>query len=629
MCRHIFQTCHTLVTCSQCNVRLISWGFSPGVKKLFDKARKDGVLLEDFALDTAEKHFESTQHQNSNVPAKENFVVQGPPEAFGLRPVAPRPDPLNDPSGVRFRCPDCANVISTWTQMTRHLDATKHSLAHCAECNLTLKCYGPAQPQRHEKMTGHRGIVGVFRQKMDYALHPAPGGQAGLYTSCGRWQTPQYRCFCMVSFLHPLYLAEHLVNAHGAAAFPHPTCLECGTEGSVQDMIAHMHNNETHAEFDIPELHADDYLVTACVGCFAHDNSVTPSTTVVVGQHDSAPNQSTEGGMVSLVSTAHRILYQCPDCLVIFTSWFRLEEHLVQTKHGLCFCITCNRYLKPRGGSDSHTAITGHANIVREHLSRRDYEVLVNLDDPAIAPTIEPVMADTEPPAASTQIVFQCPMPSCLAVFSTQSRLEDHFASSRHGTVSCPECFEDVTVLDSGGITGHPHHIEVPEYLSRITCADDLLALTTDEQLVTHFEQEFGMCSECRRAVPHSNMDRHVKSAQCTAAAAPLDAAVWVMEPNSQPNSAPGSFHVTTSQPPSMGAAPQHRGDALLATPQPPMANSDTKLPSIGNSGAVLAWQWATSPGAAIGTPATTTTDQQLPTSIMAAPQHFVWAPTI
>jgi predicted RNA-binding Zn-ribbon protein involved in translation (DUF1610 family) len=603
MCRHVFQTCHTLVTCSQCNVRLVSWGFSPGVKKLFDKARKDGVLLEDFTIETAEKHFDATQHQNNNVPAKENFVVQGPPEAFGLQPAAARQDPLQDTSSTRFRCPDCANVISTWTQMTRHLDATKHSLARCADCGLTLKCYGPAQPQRHEKMTGHRGVIGVFRQKGDYAIHPVSGGQGGRYTSCSKWQTPQFRCFCGVSFLHPLYLASHLVSIHATAPFPHATCLECGTEGSIDDMVAHMHSNDGHNEFDTPDLHADDYLIAATGGCIVHDPSAVSDVLPPATGKEVSP---------------YRILYQCPDCLIVVTSWCRLEEHLMATKHGLCFCVTCDRYLQPRGGSESHTAITGHANVVREHLSRRDYEVLVNIEDASLASSIEPTDMNVAA-QASAQTVYQCPMPNCLAVFPTIARLEDHFLCTRHGTVSCPECFADVTVLDIGGVAGHEHPLEAPEYLQHVTCTDDMLVTATTEQLVVNFSEEFELCTSCHRAIPRTDMARHIKSAQCVAAAAPLDASTWAGEPTSQPVSAPGSFH-GTSQPASIG-------NRSNVSPQPPVTDA-AKLPHLvpppGGAAPIPQWHWASTPGAAIGPVA------GAPHALAASQEgQFVWAPSM
>lgn len=638
MCRHVYQTCHTLVTCTQCNVRLVCWGFAPGVKKLFDKGRKDGVLLEDFVLDTAEKHFETTQHSNSHVLSKDSFIVPGPPEAYGLLPSQPRQDPTLDPAAVRFRCPDCANVISTWTQMTRHLDATKHSLACCAECGVALKCYGPAQPQRHEKMTGHRGILGTFRQKGDYAMHPH---WDGYYTTNSRWQTPQYRCFCGISFLHSLHLAEHLVKAHEAPSFGTCSCQECGMEGTVAEMLIHMAQNETHNEIDIPELHAECYLHTGTCGRYPNEHV---ASNIVQGADGTSQPSTTDG---NAAASNYRILYQCPDCLVICTSWVRLEEHLIRLKHGLSFCVQCDRFLRPRGRSENHTATSGHKNIVGEHMSRRDYEVLVNMDDPALVRSIEPEHFNDP---VRTRVVFQCPVPDCRRVYPALSQLNDHLVATRHATMNCPECFALVSALDDGGFKGHAHPMEVPDYLEHITSHEDLVVLATDDQLISVFGSEYSKCDNCNRAVPTVDLERHTKGSQCVATAKVLDVTTWsVGESNSQPSSAPGSFQASSpadSMPPPPAAVPSTIASPPTAMQQPPPPPSYTAppmhaepqqaqqvqyiVPSVMQQ---QPWAWASGPGVA---PQPQSHDGQAfhvmhpPQFVQQAPQQqFVWGPTL
>lgn len=559
MCRHIYLTCHTLVPCQHCATKLVCWGFAPGVKKLFEKGRRDNVLLETVALDTAEKHFEATQHQNNHVPTKDAFVVPGPPEAHGLQPQLPKPDPAADPTAARFRCPDCANVISTWTQMTRHLDATKHSLARCAECALPLKCYGPAQPQRHEKMTGHRGLVGIFRQKADYMV--AAGGRASPWAA-SHTHTRQYRCYCGVSFLHPLHIAEHLINVHRSESFKDCACQECGVEGDVATMLQHMDTHEAHNEFDIPGLDEEEYLVRLprgtqpCIIMPSSDTAAAPTSpfhtdrdatvSFSTPQPVSSSTPSASGApSASSASSSHRILYQCPDCWYLFSSWVRIEDHLTKSKHGLAFCRDCGKHLRPRIRGD-HTSTTGHRNLVGVHLSRRDYEVLVNIEDPGLKAQIDAPPAFDANVASESRMVYQCPLPSCRAVFTSYAKFEDHMIGSRHGSVTCDVCFVECNVVDAAALREHEHPLTIPAHLASIQCAEDCSVVTSNAELIELFPDVFARCTQCHHAVPCALMSRHEGSAVCVAAAAKLDKIGWETTA-SPPSSNPGSFNANVA----------------------------------------------------------------------------------
>lgn len=523
MCRHIFMTCHTLVPCAQCNTRLVCWGFAPGVKKLFEKGRRDNILLEEVRLETAEKHFDSTQHQNFDIPSKDSFLLPGPPEAYGLQPAATKADPSLDPTAMKFRCPDCANVISTWTQMTRHLDATRHSLARCAECQLTLKCYGPAQPQRHEKMTGHRGMIGIFRQKADYSTNVHPRR---------RCFNPQYRCVCGISYLHPLHLADHLTTVHKITPFNEVTCQECGVEGDVVTMLAHMAQNELHVEYDINGLEEEDFVVRL-PGHLVEDPAAGATAAVVAGSSSTTSgttptallgNQPLSTAVNGAEST-YRILYQCPDCCFIFTSWVRMEEHLLKARHGIAFCLECRRHLRPCV-RDDHMMLTGHKNIAGQHMTRREYEVLVNLDDPDYKSMMDVPEANDEN-MSTTRLVYQCPVPSCLCAFATLSRLEEHMQFSRHGSVVCPECMMEISVLDHHEFHHHQHPLPaIPSYLARITSDDDFVVCATEAELQTHFPHEFERCGCCNKSIHKNVMEWHKSSTLCAAASTPIES-LW------------------------------------------------------------------------------------------------------
>ena len=489
MCRHIFLTCHGVHSCSSCSAKLICWAFAPGVQKLFVRAKKDGVMVESPVFETAEKHQERTGHVNLQVPGKERYIKPGVPEDYGL--PNSRAQPVDPTPANKYCCPQCQKYIGTWTQMTKHLDSTRHSLCKCADCDVVLKCYGMSQPLRHEKLTGHRGIVGLFRMKADY-----------LASARGSPVVPQYGCpDCGISYLHPLHLMQHLLERH-QLQIPPAKCGECGATGSYSELSQHRLTTG-HESFvvvrdgnDLP-LRCSDSMVSLPEPAPPHDKDT---------------------------SGACRILYQCPQCLYIATSWPLFERHLYATKHTLAHCLHCNYFLPPllQVNDPQHRAITGHKSVFGEQIPRTDYEVIVDLADMDLHDLIQSSKGSQPTPQQQAETVqrqmYQCPIDSCRKVFSECCALDAHFQSTKHGIVRCTCCEEDPQEFSVAleGWRTHTLESSTPAVILEMQkTEDDCRVWVTDAVLLKEFPDIFGACPTCKMVLEHGKMPPHVNSMRC------------------------------------------------------------------------------------------------------------------
>ncbi|KAH9586133.1 ZN622/Rei1/Reh1 [Trypanosoma melophagium] len=302
------------------------------------------------------------------------------------------PLPAQSDSIPSFQCPECFNLFFTWTKFTQHLETTQHFSARCVECRELLKCFGPTYPYRHEALTGHRGLLGTFYVREDYAIDHPP-----------HLTLPQYRCECLVVFLTPLALAEHLRNDHRVTAISdEAVCLTCGVRGTIAEMTAHrmdkLNNKELH-KFEVKGFKASRYL------------KASP-------QRPPWPQ----------VVRSYIVLYQCPVCILLFVNWDVMQQHMTSTGH--CQNILTLMNARP-----------GHANRENsdETLSPDEFEVLVDRDDPEMRALI----CETLPESSSSGpnqgedegdrlIAFQCPEESCGRVFLTHGELFEHMETNGH-----------------------------------------------------------------------------------------------------------------------------------------------------------------------------------------------------
>ncbi len=482
MCRHMFLTCHGLHQCTQCTARLICWAFAPGVQKLFVRAKKDGVLVEAPVFETAEKHQERTGHVNLHIPGKDRYVKPGVPEDYGL--TITRTPAVEPTINSRYCCPDCQKAITTWTQMTKHLDNTKHSLCRCAECDVPVKCYGMSQPLRHEKLTGHRGLIGIFRMKPDYLL-----------TARGIPAVKQFGCQdCGVGFLHPLHIMSHLSEKH-RITFPPTKCAECGyAHASLSEMCQHRlsSGHESFTYQDGAAIDVEHYALTL------------PEPAPV---------------LESINSGQSRILYQCPTCFFVGTTWNRFERHLYATKHTLSFCSQCNSFVPPKVNSNDveHRITAAHTGVFGEQLARTDYEVLLDVGNEDHCELIHSGL-QASGPIVDGRVVYQCPLDDCRAIFPDSGALERHFTATRHGLIQCKCCDAEFSIVQEQWRTHDFEPEEVPPcVLTMQRTDDDCRVWVEDSTLLKYYGELFTECPSCKFVVEKLKLPSHQGSPRCNA----------------------------------------------------------------------------------------------------------------
>eukprot|EP00760_Papus_ankaliazontas_P039738 PhM_4_TR9769/c4_g1_i2/m.46162 len=503
MCRHIFMTYHCLAKCAECDMRLLIWTYCPGVVKMMHRAKKDGLISVVTSIETPEKHASRTHHKGTSgtVWTKEQFQVEGTPSDFGLTAL-PRCGSMPTYVGQKFQCPVCSRVISTWTQMTKHLDATNHSLARCARCDLPLKCYGTNQPSKHERLTKHRGIVGYFRVKEDYLYIENGAERPGKLF--------QVACpDCGVSFFHTAFLAQHMISAgHSveiARETPLPRCNECDHECTVEEMEAH-HRAELHHGLK-PDIVS--VLATTC----KQSPNVTEEAVVGKSRERAVPSGT-------------KVMYQCPECVAIFSSWTKMEKHIFYTKHSLPKCAQCGVYLRPRGWNspEDHTAITGHQGLIGEVKKKFEYEVTVDINDAELLELIDdpnglPPKMTNEGTDGDAHLVFQCPVETCLHVCLSWVLLEKHFNEEHHGYVNCEQCGEEIAPWRPDAIETHRvqlgHEFVASEENPLKIQLEEYQVTITDQELLTYYGDKFKRCTECGQVLDANMLLAHMGGRRC------------------------------------------------------------------------------------------------------------------
>ncbi|KPI85415.1 hypothetical protein ABL78_5540 [Leptomonas seymouri] len=641
MCRHIFSTRHGARKCPKCDTYIVPRAFHASLQKLIERRRErtaaEAANIESTPQSSPEQPSSTTVADKSPFSSSETltsiavsthphladepnfrcfekvgFSLQGDPRDYGLRvdtasdaqsgrasaslTVTPTNDSIASAAGtLPFRCMDCLNYCPTWTQVTRHIEQSGHTLPVCVQCNQHLKCFGPMRPPQHEINCGHCGFYGVFYTRRDYQCKVQTSrsvyNSANLFTGLS---TLQYRCVCGISFLHPVHLAEHLRRVH------HVTCLRdfalchcCGISGPLAQMMVHI-QHPCWGEKDgtksspavTPQSVPENPIAAAAVEIakrsrcsrekdphaqtYGLDDIAAMTHMVEVPNFSGAaflkflpllPPMSDDE--VPLISEAHAlsnpttgipssstsvsaalkpsyvVLYQCEECLFLFSTWDRIVQHIRATGHCRTYCAECGVFLpellnytasegsnalrsqqqqRPHhlqlqqdvqllpGASSSpirSTTLAEHIDHLHRHgdiigfpASPETLEVLVDVNAACYRGSLDPP-PETFTKAPRTLMVYQCPAQheGCYKVFLSYGDFVAHLLTSGHGTklVQVPCADQGRPTVLSVLPTCYP----MVTYRAKFTVA----------QLCAHFD--FAQCAYCETAIPKEDEELH------------------------------------------------------------------------------------------------------------------------
>jgi hypothetical protein len=651
MCRHIFTTRHGTRKCPKCDTYIVPRAFFAGLQKLADRRRErlaagvDNIettppsspqrlspsgapstsAFSSTATEPLMSIAVSTHPHCGEVPnfrcfEKVDFVAMGDPHNYGLHAdpasesqsgnangslslMSPS-DVASSGSGAQpFRCMDCLNYCPTWTQVTKHIEQSEHTLPVCVQCNKHLKCYGPLRPPQHEINCGHCGFYGVFYTRRDYRCDAQSSrtvyNSANLYTGLF---TLQYKCVCGVTFLHPVHLAEHLRCVHHVTCIhDRAVCHGCGRSGSLAEMMVHLQspcwgsqdgakpnlatvlqslpdNPIAAAAVEIAKLGRpaeDDVYGLDDIAAMTHAVEVPGFSGAAFLQFrpllppiadDEVPLiseayavSSSRSGSVSASAMsaaaaarkpAYVVLYQCRECLFLFSTWERIVQHIRATGHCRTFCSTCNMFLPELlsySASESSTALRAqqqpptphqqqphtpqyqlplqreahalagasafsavrsttlaehidhlhrHGDIIGFPASPETLEVLVDVNAACYRGSLDPQPETFAAPR--TLMVYQCPAhhEGCYKVFLHYGDFVAHLLTSGHSTklMQMPCSTVNRHILLRVLPTCYP----MVSYRVKFTIA----------QLCEHFD--FVQCPYCETAIPREEEELHI-----------------------------------------------------------------------------------------------------------------------
>ena len=390
-----------------------------------------------------------------------------------------------------YRCPSCSQVFLMLKDLEEHLLAHKHAQMTCATCSTVLWYFGVHSQKLHQRSFGHVGVRGVIRD--DRNLIVAPDAQEFVLK-------PQYYCqecfnaagLVEVTYASPRDALQHIVEAHPEALHQEDETLECscGERLPIMEMLHH---------YELFPLHE------------CPDNGRCPSLTRPFDTLDD----------FYLMNKCQR-MYQCPECFTIASHWPRMLQHLINTTHTLPMCVDCNATFCPSSeGTEKHFQQTRHGRILGVFHLETHYEVVVDLTDPRIVQLIDEPK-DSIPQElrqkSSARIVFQCPDPTCLEVFSTAEALDYHLQQKGHGIVVCtyPACGRKIRVW-RGEVVRHEHSLDLPDHLRQRDRLQDYMVLCFEREIVDNAIPHFEPCPRCGMPLRDDDaaVENHLKSGEC------------------------------------------------------------------------------------------------------------------
>lgn len=224
-----------------------------------------------------------------------------------------------------------------------------------------------------------------------------------------------------------------------------------------------------------------------------------------------------------------RLLYQCPECLFIFSSWSQWEHHVRVTKHSQPYCVDCSKilgkFLTEGGG---HTELTGHLRIVGEQPTKETHLRLIDSANSRYRGCIDtPEAQSAFNPGDVMQIVLQCPVSECTKIFPTAEAFAEHVAETRHGVTMCSLCATEVRPIDHE-IADHPHAIpELSHELWFLRDPTESCAVEIRESaMLAYYAPQVVRCGACSKVIFRELMNAHRGSDECIAIRG-LRAAAW------------------------------------------------------------------------------------------------------
>jgi len=528
LAEHIAATDHGAVACTQCPTLLVCPPLLQSVRRAVHARGQTTSIANRRMVDTLDAHEHAPGLSGSGAALPELWRFRlprsHPAQAVGAPPAELKDQPL--PASLDtdlFACPECRRVLG-WDALMLHMKRENHGVTSCVECRESLSCFG-TDPAKHLRLTGHRGVRGVYIDSGDVPRVPSgtiestPDGVAAddpLASALDRAPSvEQWQCkACDVSFFSELHMAWHLQQQHQSfdtnACKCQARCLECGmTTDSIQAAMQH-ESALGHWKHQATPLGLDRYRVTAL-----------PK---VVMEPPPVPRNC-------------RIMYQCSECHLIFTSWTRMERHMAISRHGLPYCNICGIIEKFASRfTDEHANIDSHVLYGRQR-SKSAFEVLVDIDnrdllacivDCNVGVTDAPATEEADPgPLKRERRAFQCPMADCLALFLDEECFEEHVKATGHCQVTCGECGE--TLSDPVKVSKHPHQLALPPELLFLrptrggnTFAPTYEVTVVEQDLLRYHPTKFYFCDKCERVVDTARKVSHITSQECAAFAARL-----------------------------------------------------------------------------------------------------------
>ncbi|EPY23399.1 hypothetical protein AGDE_12838 [Angomonas deanei] len=355
-----------------------------------------------------------------------------------------------------FRCMECLNVFPTWTQLTKHVDLTAHTLPRCSQCPKMLKCYGPTKPSVHEDISKHKGFYGLYYTKSDYLI---TSQMSQLMFNVGNFFTGiaqcNYTCVCGTTYLSGVDIANHLRQEHGCASLIPDLgqCRLCGFESTLADVSVHLKVCLKTVGKDVaPTILYQPVKI----------EGFSPSVFLSFQRPLIPPEYNANSGKTNkkVTTSPFMIAYQCQDCNLLFSSLEKITTHAKALNHMRLLPY----FFKQMPDEEEHP--TGAQSL----------EVLVD-----ITLAESKTLMDVPPKKAEKNVysVFQCPSEQCMKVFSFYGDLVEHLLETRHDETS--------NILSS----------------AELTCRVKFTA----SQLETAFG--FVRCDYCSKPLPRQHLELH------------------------------------------------------------------------------------------------------------------------
>lgn len=427
-------------------------------------------------------------------------------------------DELMTATSEVYQCPSCLKVVESQKSLLAHLYESGHCVMHCWECikegRTTVLSFGEGSYgcslMDHMKGTrqegpAHISILGVYRKVETFIQ-----GDDKVSFVPNQFKCPE--CQETVSFTSRLTLAIHLLEHHPVYMTEHgytdsARCLDCGFKRPLRKMLDH--------SFEEPEH----------------------SIVAIGGKSIEVPMVKKGNDLMTKVNDYHRCvpLFQCPVCYRLLETWEQMHEHIKTTTHTLPHCLECGQQLPYDFEAvidhlSKEPCCLGSGLTHRLYHSKR-YQVIADASDPDVfrlmqeavkgdAVFEQSVLHEWNARLNGIKMVYQCPLRTCLKVFSGAGELCEHLRSSKHGLTTCPHQGCNMTLrVWEGALKTHEHEIILPlkHHLINKNHIEDYVVWFQVNDLLDYFPSYFTRCDKCELIIDVVSR-RHEQSGECAVA---------------------------------------------------------------------------------------------------------------